>query len=102
MGFASGSVSFRRYAVVGEAPTSADQALLDKLAEHALKPGEFGAEEVEYGWGGGRHVRQGCGCRQPASVRLPFNSLLLNIASVSVRRTSYLVLRTSYLSCSQR
>ena len=59
MGFASGSVSFRRYAVVGEAPTSADQALLDKLAEHALKPGEFGAEEVEYGWGGGRHVLDG-------------------------------------------
>ena len=59
MGFASGSVSFRRYAVVGEAPTSVDQALLDKLAEHALKPGEFGAEEVEYGWGGGRHVLDG-------------------------------------------
>ena len=59
MGFASGSVSYRRFAVVGEAPTSADQALLDKLAGHALKPGEFGAEEVEYGWGGGRHVLDG-------------------------------------------
>ena len=23
------------------------------------KPGEFGAEEVEYGWGGGRHVLDG-------------------------------------------
>ena len=56
MGFASGSVSFRRFAVVGEAPAAVDQDLLDKLAEHALKPAEFGAEEVEYGWGGGRHV----------------------------------------------
>ena len=59
MGFASGSVSFRRFAVVGEAPAAVDQDLLDKLAEHALKPGEFGAEEVEYGWGGGRHVLDG-------------------------------------------
>ena len=57
MGFASGSVSFRRFAVVGNAPDAAEQSLLDKLAEHALRPGEVGApEEVEYGWGGGRHV----------------------------------------------
>jgi hypothetical protein len=60
MGFASGSVSYRRFAVVGEAPAAVDQNLLDQLAEHALKPGEFGApEEVEYGWGGGRHVLDG-------------------------------------------
>jgi len=60
MGFASGSMSFRRFAVVGSGPTVPDQALLDKLAEHALKPGEFGVpEEVEYGWGGGRHVLDG-------------------------------------------
>src|SRR5919112_1450369 len=60
MGFASGSMSFRRFAVVGSAPTAPDQALLDKLAEHALKPGEFGVpEEVEYGWGGGQHVLDG-------------------------------------------
>ena len=33
------------------------QSLLDALAEHALRPGEFGVpEEVEYGWSGGRHV----------------------------------------------
>ena len=60
MGFASGSISFRRFAVVGSTPAAPDQALLDKLAENALKPGEFGVpEEVEYGWGGGRHVLDG-------------------------------------------
>ena len=60
MGFAAGSVSFRRFAVVGSAPAVPDQSLLDKLAENALKPGEFGVpEEVEYGWGGGRHVLDG-------------------------------------------
>jgi len=62
MGFASGSVSFRRFAVVGPAkamPKMPDQDLLDKLAEHALKPGEYGGEEVEYGWSGGRHIFDG-------------------------------------------
>jgi hypothetical protein len=60
MGFSSGSMSFRRFAVVGSGPAVPDQSLLDKLAEHALKPGEFGVpEEVEYGWGGGRHVLDG-------------------------------------------
>src|SRR5688572_19410661 len=59
MGFGSGSVSFRRFAVVGAAPSAVDQNLLDRLAEHALKVGEFGAEEIEYGWSGGRHVLDG-------------------------------------------
>jgi hypothetical protein len=60
MGFASGSVSFRRFAVVGEQPEQIDQDLLDKLAEHALRPSEVGApEETEYGWSGGRHVLDG-------------------------------------------
>jgi len=57
MTFSNGSVSFRRFAVVGNAPTTIDQSLLDKLDQHALRPGEFGVpEEVEYGWSGGRHV----------------------------------------------
>jgi hypothetical protein len=57
MGFASGSVSFRRFAVVGKQPKSIEQDLLDKLAEHALRPTEMGVpEEIEYGWSGGRHV----------------------------------------------
>lgn len=63
MGFASGSVSFRRFAVVGKSkdmPRMADQDLLDKLAAHALKPGEFGGtDEEEYGWNGGRHLFDG-------------------------------------------
>src|SRR5665213_4280423 len=60
MGFSSGSISFRRFAVVGKAPKSPDQDLLDKLAEHALRPQEFGVpEEIEYGWSGGRHVFDG-------------------------------------------
>src|SRR5215212_4642489 len=60
MGFAAGSISFRRFAVVGSAPSAPEQSLLDKLAGNALKPGEFGVpEEVEYGWGGGRHVLDG-------------------------------------------
>ena len=60
MGFASGSVSFRRFAVIGEQPDAIDQDLLDKLAAQALKVGELGLpEEVEYGWCGGRHVLDG-------------------------------------------
>lgn len=58
MGFDSGAVSFRRFAVVGAgAPASIDQTLLDKLDEHALRPTEMGVPEaVEYGWSGGRHI----------------------------------------------
>lgn len=60
MGFGSGSISFRRFAVVGDAPGTPGQELLDRLAAQALKVGEFGAaEEAEYGWGGGRHVLDG-------------------------------------------
>src|SRR5215218_6723460 len=60
MGFASGTISFRRFAVTGESPTTIDQDLLDKLAEHALRPGEVGMpEEIEYGWSGGRYVLDG-------------------------------------------
>src|SRR5439155_22723676 len=59
MGFSSGSISFRRFAVVAQQP-DIDQDLLDKLAEHALRVGEVGIpEEVEYGWSGGRHVLDG-------------------------------------------
>ncbi len=60
MGFASGSVSFRRFAVVGKQPKQFDQAVLDKLSEFALQLGEYGVpDEVEYGWCGGRHVLDG-------------------------------------------
>jgi hypothetical protein len=57
MGFASGSISFRRFAIQGQQPPAFDQSILDKLESHALQPGEFGVpEELEYGWCGGRHV----------------------------------------------
>ena len=60
MGFASGSVSFRRFAVVGDSPAQIDQDLLEKLSENALRPGELGVpEDTEYGWSGGRHVLDG-------------------------------------------
>ncbi len=60
MGFAAGSITFRRFVVLGEAPQTIDQNLLDKLSQHSLKPGEFGVpEEEEYGWSGGRHVLDG-------------------------------------------
>ncbi|MEA2709839.1 MAG: hypothetical protein QOF78_2440 [Phycisphaerales bacterium] len=63
MGFASGSVSFRRFAVVGDQPEQIDEKLLDKLASHALRAGggdQVGSpEEIEYGWAGGRHVLDG-------------------------------------------
>lgn len=57
MGFASGSVSFRRFLVVGKHPRQVDEKILEKLAEHTLTAGEFGVpDEVEYGWCGGRHI----------------------------------------------
>ncbi|HEY8748502.1 MAG TPA: hypothetical protein VIM11_11040, partial [Tepidisphaeraceae bacterium] len=60
MGFASGSVSFRRFAVVGKGPQAVDEKMLERLSKNALRPTEMGApEEVEYGWSGGRHVLDG-------------------------------------------
>src|SRR5690242_17018967 len=60
MGFSAGSLSFRRFAVIGESPSVVDQDLLDTLAEHALRVRELGVpEEEEYGWNGGRHVLDG-------------------------------------------
>jgi hypothetical protein len=60
MGFASGSVSFRRFLVVGQQPEMIDQAALDKLEEFALQVGQYSVpEESEYGWCGGRHVLDG-------------------------------------------
>ena len=57
MGFASGAISFRRFAVIGNGPDAPDESLLAKLSEHALRPGELGVpEDVEYGWSGGQHV----------------------------------------------
>src|SRR5258706_802903 len=56
MGFASGSITFRRFAVVGEFPAQVNEQTLEKLAEPALQPGELEIKEIEYGWNGGRHI----------------------------------------------
>lgn len=57
MGFASGSISFRRFAVLGDAPKQIDEKMLEALSTHALKESEYGVpEEEEYGWSGGRHI----------------------------------------------
>ena len=56
MGFDSGSITFRRFAVVGKYAFQVTEETLAKLAEHALTPGEFGVEEIEYGWNAGRHI----------------------------------------------
>jgi hypothetical protein len=57
MAFAAGTVSFRRFRVVGKGPKAVDQSMLDKLEEHKISVGEYGVpEEEEYGWCGGRHV----------------------------------------------
>lgn len=60
MGFASGTMSFRRFAVMGESPKAIEQSMLDALSEHALRVGEVCVpEEVAYGWSGGRHILDG-------------------------------------------
>src|SRR5690606_172719 len=57
MGFESGTMSFRRFAVMGEAPSQIEQSHLDRLAELAMKESQLGVpEEEEYGWCGGRHI----------------------------------------------
>jgi hypothetical protein len=57
MGFASGSVSFRRFKVIGKSPKAVEQSLLDKLEANAIQTSDIGLpEEEEYGWCGGRHV----------------------------------------------
>ena len=56
MGFESGSITFRRFAVTGSTPSQVNENLLEKAAKHVLQPGEFGVEEIEYGWSAGRHI----------------------------------------------
>ncbi len=60
MGFASGSMSYQKFAVVGDHPAAPEQAMLDKLAEFRLQESDLGVpDEVEAGWCGGRHVFDG-------------------------------------------
>jgi hypothetical protein len=60
MGFASGRVSFRQFAVIGgNSPKGVGQELLDGLADKKFATTSSIAEEVEYGWSGGAHVYDG-------------------------------------------
>lgn len=57
MGFASGSVTFRRLKVEAKEKFGPSEELLDKLREQALKEGRIGLpDELAYGWSGGRHL----------------------------------------------
>jgi hypothetical protein len=57
MSFSTGTISTRRFAILGDQPQSIDESLLEKLSDHALKAGDASVpEEVEYGWCGGRHI----------------------------------------------
>ncbi len=57
MPFNAGSISFTRYAVVGDAPAMADEALLQKFTDNRLLESDMGLpNDIEYGWCGGRHV----------------------------------------------
>lgn len=55
MSFPNGSISFRTYKVIGNAPKSPSQEVLDKLVEHTVRDSDL-AEEVEYGWSGPQHI----------------------------------------------
>jgi hypothetical protein len=60
MGFISGNITCRRFAVIGEIEPNIEQSILDRLADNALKESDMGVpEEVEYGWCGGRHILDG-------------------------------------------
>lgn len=54
MGFKDGSVTFRRYKLEGNAPTSVTQEMLDTIAGFSVSAD--GTSEIQYGWSGGRHI----------------------------------------------
>ncbi|HEX8524942.1 MAG TPA: hypothetical protein VF669_22015 [Tepidisphaeraceae bacterium] len=59
MPFDSGSITFRRFAVIGnKQPKTFDQDHIDLLANFAIKEKDIQTtpEEVEYGWSAGRHI----------------------------------------------
>jgi hypothetical protein len=57
MAFSSGTISTRRFAVLGKSPKLIDQEHIERLSANALAPDDDGVpEEVAYGWNGGRHI----------------------------------------------
>ncbi|MFT3788595.1 MAG: hypothetical protein QM770_20885 [Tepidisphaeraceae bacterium] len=59
MPFDSGAISYTRFNVVGESPNMADEALLEKFNQFALREDDLTSNEIDYGWCGGRHVLDG-------------------------------------------
>ena len=60
MSFASGSLSFVRFAVVGNSPGQITEEVLEKFAEHKLLEADGVVPDDEnWGWCGGRHVLDG-------------------------------------------
>lgn len=55
MGFHTGSVSFRRFALPSVLPSVPDEAVLDSLRAKSI-PADQPVQEVETGWSGGRHM----------------------------------------------
>lgn len=57
MAFDSGTMSFRRFAVIGSAPSMPDEETLERFEKHALREQEHEVpDEIEWGWSGGRHI----------------------------------------------
>ncbi len=57
MPYTKGRLTFCRFAVTGDAPTSADETAIAILKEHAFKETEIGApDEVEVGFVTGEHI----------------------------------------------
>ena len=60
MAYASGSLSFTRYAVVGQGPSAPTEEVIEKLEEHKLYEAEgLVPDDENWGWCGGRHVLDG-------------------------------------------
>lgn len=56
MSFANGSVSFRQFLVIGQAPESPQQDQIERLTSRAFVAADLVVEPVEYGWSGGGHL----------------------------------------------
>ncbi|MGA2584193.1 MAG: hypothetical protein ABSG31_13020 [Tepidisphaeraceae bacterium] len=56
MSFSSGTVSLRRFHVIGKQGKTVEQDHLDRLAAHVLDEDSPSRMETEYGWCGGRHL----------------------------------------------
>lgn len=61
MAYASGSLSFQRFAVVGNGPSAVTEELLEKAADQRLLEGDDSGpiEDESWGWCGGRHLLDG-------------------------------------------